>query len=599
MSKSVSFEWLARRFTSGGTGYLDAGQGSCVVFIHGVGMNSGIWLPQLSHFADRCRVVAYDVFGHGDSPMPPDDMTLKDLDAQLLELLDECDISTVQLVGHSMGALIATHFALTHPDRVQTLIALNPVYARDRDQRAAVLRRADLLDKNEGSRFIDATLQRWFGSRANDPRNEGLRLARNALRAVDQQGYRRIYRLFATADQLLAGRLHELPMRALFVTGALDPNSTPAMAQRMAAEAPRGVAQVIQGARHMMAIAQPRLVNRVIAEGLFGDESDDPAIVDSSENSGNRSAPMADQQIDTKRLREALGTFMTGVTVITTVDEADRPRGFTANAFTSVSLDPPLILICVDNRAASYSIYKTTQHFAVNILSEQQREISGVFAGKSADKFEQVEWTFSALNNPVITGGLSLIDCRVHERFEAGDHLVVIGEVCDFQSSPANPLGFFSGAYVTPAPEQEALPDAGQTLCVGAILERDGQVLLLREKDGLYLPRGRRLGSGDDPASLKAKLLALGVSAEIGFVYAVYEQTARNVHHVYYRGQIREDSRASPSVVYAPLDEIPWDEIADSATRSMLERYARERIEDRFGVYVGDFEAGQVHALGA
>ena len=307
---------------------------------------------------------------------------------------------------------------------------------------------------------------------------------------------------------------------------------------------------------------------------------------------------MSATAVDPRELRKALGTFMTGVTVITTLDDEGRPRGFTANSFTSVSLDPPLVLVCIDHNALSYPTWAATEHFAVNVLAEEQREVSGIFAGKTADKFAQVTWHAGTTGSPLIDDSLSWVDCRVYKRVEAGDHLVLIGQVQDFRYTPANPLGYFRGAYLTPEVEQDAMPSPGQRACIGGILERDGCVLLIEDAQGrLSLPIGRRLGPVGDPASLQGHLQALGVDAEIGFLFAVFEDDHSGTLNVYYRGQIRH-APSDGSARLIPFDEVPWDRLPDRAVRSMLGRYVDERVEDRFGVYVGDFEAGEVHAIG-
>lgn len=309
---------------------------------------------------------------------------------------------------------------------------------------------------------------------------------------------------------------------------------------------------------------------------------------------------MSAVEVDPRELRKALGTFMTGVTVITTVDGEARPRGFTANSFTSVSLEPPLVLACIDHNALSYPVYAATGHFAVNILAEEQREVSGIFAGKATDKFSHVSWRRGVTGSPLIDGSLAWVDCRVYERVEAGDHLILIGEVQDFHYTPANPLGYFRGAYLSSALEQDVMPSPGQRTRVGVILEHDGHVLLLEdeEQEHLALPTGSRLGPASDPASLEGRLQALQVDAEIGFLFAVFEDDGSGTLNVYYRGQIRRAPGDGGGVRLFPLDEVPWERLSDRALRSMLGRYVNERVEDRFGVYVGDFEAGQVQTLG-
>src|ERR1700754_1916090 len=93
---------------------------------------------------------------------------------------------------------------------------------------------------------------------------------------------------------------------------------------------------------------------------------------------------------DARAFRRALGNFVTGVTIVTTIDAVGRPRGLTVNSFTSVSLSPPLVLACIANTAASYEVFRQSKAFAINILSEDQRSISDLFASKAEDKFDHV-----------------------------------------------------------------------------------------------------------------------------------------------------------------------------------------------------------------
>src|SRR5262245_29804115 len=107
---------------------------------------------------------------------------------------------------------------------------------------------------------------------------------------------------------------------------------------------------------------------------------------------------------DSREVRDALGAFVTGVTVVTTVADNGQPRGFTANSFTSVSLDPPLVLVCISKAAWSVAIFQEAKGFAVNILADNQRAISHLFATKESKKFEAVAWSPGPAGNPVLDG---------------------------------------------------------------------------------------------------------------------------------------------------------------------------------------------------
>lgn len=167
--------------------------------------------------------------------------------------------------------------------------------------------------------------------------------------------------------------------------------------------------------------------------------------------------------IDERELRNAFGTFLTGVTVVTMVDRDGNPRGITANSFTSVSLDPPLLLVCVGNRSFSFPAFCETDSFAVNLLHEGQADVSSLFASKTPDKFQSVAHGPGITGAPILDDCLTWFDCTVHDRVMAGDHLVLIGRVRAFASSPSAPLGFCRGRYTPPlfrAPENARTENA-------------------------------------------------------------------------------------------------------------------------------------------
>src|SRR5260221_6930985 len=153
--------------------------------------------------------------------------------------------------------------------------------------------------------------------------------------------------------------------------------------------------------------------------------------------------------LDVAELRQTLGSFATGIAVATTLDAKGIPKGFTANSFTSVSLDPPLVLVCVDKSASCYPAFADTAHFAINILCEAQQHVSRAFASKSPDKFADIPWVPGVTGSPIFPDSTARLDCKLHNRVDAGDHLIVIGRVLSFGHSPAKrPLGYHRGSYI-------------------------------------------------------------------------------------------------------------------------------------------------------
>jgi (E)-2-((N-methylformamido)methylene)succinate hydrolase len=257
---------------AGGTRYSlyasnAAGAVQTVVLIHGVGMNHTVWSPQIDALTTRFQVLAYDMLGHGESALPSAEPKLADYALQLEALLDKLKIERAHVVGHSMGALVALEFALTFPMRTLSVAALNAVYDRTPEQRAAVMNRASTLDASTtDSGGIDATIARWFGEPMPPHLAAAAEDVKHLLLTVNAVGYARTYRLFASSDDAHINRLASLNLPALFLTGEFDPNSSPAMSEAMASVAPNGRVEIIEGARHMMNVTDPERVNaRLIA----------------------------------------------------------------------------------------------------------------------------------------------------------------------------------------------------------------------------------------------------------------------------------------------------------------------------------------------
>lgn len=151
--------------------------------------------------------------------------------------------------------------------------------------------------------------------------------------------------------------------------------------------------------------------------------------------------------VDKNELRRVMGHFATGVTVITTCDESGNPFGLTANAVSSVSLVPPLILVCVDKKADTYPYFERSKVFVVNILSDVQEAISRRFATSGIEKFEGIGYHKNESGCAVLDDAVGHIDCRIVQTYDAGDHTIYVGEVEAVDASDVPPLLFFRGGY--------------------------------------------------------------------------------------------------------------------------------------------------------
>jgi flavin reductase (DIM6/NTAB) family NADH-FMN oxidoreductase RutF len=151
--------------------------------------------------------------------------------------------------------------------------------------------------------------------------------------------------------------------------------------------------------------------------------------------------------MEPQELRRVMGHFATGVTVITTKDQDGNLNGLTANAFMSLSLDPPLVLISVDKGAQCYACFNLQNGFTVNFLSEDQEEVSRRFATKGIDKFADLRWHAGDNGAAILDSALGYVECRITQCYDGGDHTIVVGEVVNANAIGERPLLFFKGQY--------------------------------------------------------------------------------------------------------------------------------------------------------
>jgi len=242
--------------TGGTVALREAGVGEPLILVHGVGMQSAAWAPQIEALSRTHRVIAVDLPGHGCSSPLPANSGLPAFVAWLNDVTTTLALKPVNLAGHSMGALIAGGFASTYPDATKRVALLNGVFRRDASARAAVEARA--AEIQAGAMDLKTPLDRWFGDTATD------RAARTKvagwLSGVERSGYGTAYAAFAAGDRTYADQMGDIRCPFLAITGEDDPNSTPAMSRAMAQAACQGEAVVVSGHRHMVNLTAPDVV---------------------------------------------------------------------------------------------------------------------------------------------------------------------------------------------------------------------------------------------------------------------------------------------------------------------------------------------------
>ena len=162
----------------------------------------------------------------------------------------------------------------------------------------------------------------------------------------------------------------------------------------------------------------------------------------SSEGFGEQAAPVTSEEF-----RRACGRFATGVTIASVVDAQGSPHGLTVSSFASVSLDPPLILICLGHAVSAIHHFRAATHFGINVLAEDQRALSERFARRGQDRFDGVAWQPGVTGAPLLPGVLAAIECAVHRIVPMGDHDILVGEMVHAHIHHGEPLLYFGGSY--------------------------------------------------------------------------------------------------------------------------------------------------------
>lgn len=376
-----------------------------VLLLHGIGQTHAIWHDAASALARAGRhVIALDLRGHGSSERPKDasygfEAFVGDLRNVLAQLPARPVVVAASFAGWAATAALGedgAHLAcaLVLCDAVPHV---DPDIARDIAQ---VLR-----SKSGGGSQSDV----W------DPR---------ILDAVDLRAI----------SERVGEAAAKLGVPTLLVRGS----ESRVTAEGEAASFIAGIAQAefvqIEGAGHWTAIDRADAFNA--------------ALLDFLERRVPLQSPEYREGTDPRTLRDALGCFATGVTIITAFAEDATPIGLTANSFTSVSLDPPLLLVCVARQAASAASLRAAERFAVNVLQIGQQPASNRFASRNEDRFGATDWRVGEMGVPVIDGSLSTFECARHAVHDGGDHIILVGRVLKATFEPRrDPLLYFRGKY--------------------------------------------------------------------------------------------------------------------------------------------------------
>ncbi|QIE44268.1 alpha/beta fold hydrolase [Pseudohalocynthiibacter aestuariivivens] len=252
--------------TTDGTYFVRRGDQDApsVILVHGLGLCAQVWQWQSPALAERYDVIAYDLYGHGDSASPPSEPSLSLFSEQLAGVMDACAIDSAAIIGFSLGGMIARRFAQDHPDRTSALAILHSPHQRTPDAQTAILARVEQARRDGPAATVEAALERWFTDTYRQDHPDMMDLVRRWVRANDIAIYHRNYRVLADGIDEITAPEPPINIPTLVVTGDEDYGNGPEMTRAIAAEIPGAETHILPGLRHMALAEDPDQMNNVL-----------------------------------------------------------------------------------------------------------------------------------------------------------------------------------------------------------------------------------------------------------------------------------------------------------------------------------------------
>lgn len=378
----------------------------CVLLLPGGTQSRHVWMDTAKSLAQAGRyVISLDLRGHGESAIPSDgNYSLDAFIADLVAVLAQLSSRPV-IVGSTLGGWIAlTALGEAKAPLATGLVLSNspPEISKENAQALSEAVEQEAVKNPESRQFDERLLEGGFD--------------------------------YADLKTRIAQSAPHLKIPTLIVRGTESGMSSPQSTEALAGLIPISEVAEIAGGGHYVAFDNADEFNAVLLEFVERHIPRDP--------------PEYISGSDSRTLRDAMGCFATGITVITTTDRSGQPAGLTANSFTSVSLDPPLVLVCLDNKASTLPLFNDAEAFAVNILHIGQQPVSNLFAARDTDRFANIDWETWDYDVPIIGNSLANFECLKRNTIQQGDHVIMIGEVVKARfEQRRDPLLYYSGKY--------------------------------------------------------------------------------------------------------------------------------------------------------
>src|SRR5579863_6273393 len=413
-----------------------------VLLLPSGGQTKEFWHVSARALADAGRyAICIDLRGHGESEHAADGRYDLDTHIQDLRAILAALPSRALVVAAGLGAIVALAAVGEGSPHLVSGLALVDITIWFEEAQMKRLHAA-LLERTMGAAALEQIADALIAAHPGEPAPAGAgRLLASFAKGEDGRlkwrGDPRALAaddLFAQQDRLEAAAAR-IAAPVMLVRGSMNATISSQDLQRLQALIPGAELAEIEGAGHFLAADREETFNAILLDFLERHAPRQPlSYIGGSEP---------------RILRDALGCFGTGVTIVTTLDKAGEPVGLTANSFTSVSLDPPLLLFSLSKNSASLDTLKEAGRFAVNVLHIGQQPLSNRFAQRGAARFDGVDWAVrSEQGSPILAGALASFDCRTYAVHDGGDHVIFIGEVHHAWFEPhRDPLLYFRGKY--------------------------------------------------------------------------------------------------------------------------------------------------------
>ena len=251
---------------SNGTFYiLNQNQGTPIIFIHGVGLNHKIWKPQFDVFENT--IVAYDILGHGQTPLESSNLSFDNFSRQLLNLIDELNFKKIHLVGFSIGSLIARNFAENYNNKLESLTLLCSIFKRSKEQQQIVNDRFELSKKSRS--LSKQALKRWFTDEYILQNPKIYEEISSMLNENNMEDFLKIYELFVKHKD--NEKFENIKVKTLIMTGENDIGSTPEMSKNLSKKIPNSKVKIVSNGKHLCSIECADDVNNAIQEHIKND----------------------------------------------------------------------------------------------------------------------------------------------------------------------------------------------------------------------------------------------------------------------------------------------------------------------------------------